>query len=104
MKKKGVISKIMSVIKNDWTITSLLLIVLLLSFFVSEQECLLIINLAYIIAGSIGLIYICYAIYFLCNPIKLDLIWRKNNFLHKVVNLVLLVPFTMTMFFIVFNP
>lgn len=103
MKKKGVISKIMSIIKNDWTITSLLLIVLLLLFFVSEQEYMQIINLTYIIAGTIGLIYICYAIYFLCNPIKLDLIWRKNNFLHKVVNLVLLVPFTMTMFFIICN-
>lgn len=87
----------------DLVITGWLLFVLFLSFFVPEQRndfTKWFMNIVYIITGVLGVVYIIYSIGVLCNMIKLDLLWYKNKFLHRVVNLVLLVPFTITLLFV----
>lgn len=87
----------------DLVITGWLLFVLFLSFFVPEQRndfTKWFMNIVYIITGILGVVYIIYSIGVLCNMIKLDLLWYKNKFLHRVVNLVLLVPFTITLLFV----
>ena len=105
MKVKEICSYIKSKWNKDWIITLFVSMALFFSFFVPEQKneftkCFM--NVVYIVAGGGGLGYMFYAIYVLLfNRIKLDLFWEKNVFLHKVVNMVLLVPFTMTMSYVV---
>mgnify|MGYP003291009285 CR=1 FL=1 len=54
-------------------------------------------NLMYIILGIIGLIYLLYALYrFFVSKIKFDWILVKEDFMHKVFNLTLLIPFSLT--------
>ena len=103
MKVKEVCSYIKSKWNKDWLITLLVTIALLCSFFVPEQRnggAKWFMNVVYMAAGGGGFIYMLYAIYVLFDKMKLDLFWEKNVFLHKVLNLVLLVPFTMTMLFV----
>ena len=104
MKVKEICSYIKSKWNKDWTITLIVSAFLLCSFFVPEQRSVFakrFMNVVYIVAGGVGFGYMLYAIYVLLfDKIKLDLFWEKNIFLHKVVNLVLLVPFTMTMLFV----
>ena len=103
MKMKEIYSRLKSKCNKDWCITILIVIVLLMSFFVPEQRndfTKWFMNIVYIITGILGVVYIIYSIGVLCNMIKLDLLWYKNKFLHRVVNLVLLVPFTITLLFV----
>ena len=103
MKMKEICSKRKFKCNCDLVITGWLLFVLFLSFFVPEQRndfTKWFMNIVYIITGILGVVYIIYSIGVLCNMIKLDLLWYKNNFLHRVVNLVLLVPFTITLLFV----
>lgn len=100
---KEIYSRLKSKCNKDWCITILIVIVLLMSFFVPEQRndfTKWFMNIVYIITGILGVVYIIYSIGVLCNMIKLDLLWYKNKFLHRVVNLVLLVPFTITLLFV----
>ncbi len=96
-------SRLKSKCNKDWCITILIVIVLLMSFFVPEQKNMFtkwFMNIVYFSAGIGAFIYICYAIRYLFNMIELDLLWIKNKFLHKVVNLVMLVPFAIMMLFV----
>lgn len=106
MKIKKIYSCLKSYWNKDWNITLCLIIVFLLSFFVQEQKNEFnkwFMNIVYLCAGIGGFIYICYAVRVLFNMIELDLLWIKNTFLHKVVNLVMLVPFTIMMSFVLCN-
>lgn len=96
-------SRLKSNWNKDWTYTLCLIIVLLLSFFVPEQKNMFtkwFMNIVYFSAGIGAFIYIYYAIRYLFNMIELDLLWIKNKFLHKVVNLVMLVPFAIMVLFV----
>lgn len=106
MKMKERYSRLKSKCNKDWCITILIVIVLLMSFFVQEQKNEFnkwFMNIVYLCAGIGGFIYICYAVRVLFNMIELDMLWIKNTFLHKVVNLVMLVPFTIMMSFVLCN-
>ncbi|MBR5603440.1 MAG: hypothetical protein IKW51_04430 [Bacteroidales bacterium] len=103
MKMKERHSRLKSNWNKDWTYTLCLIIVLLLSFFVPEQKNMFtkwFMNIVYFSAGIGAFIYIYYAIRYLFNMIELDLLWIKNKFLHKVVNLVMLVPFAIMVLFV----
>ena len=96
-------SRLKSKCNKDWCITIIIVIVFLMSFFVPEQKNMFtkwLMNIVYFGAGIGAFIYICYAIRYLFNMIELDLFWIKNKFLHKVVNLVMLVPFAIMMLFV----
>lgn len=96
-------SRLKSKYNKDWCITIIIVIVFLMSFFVPEQKNMFtkwLMNIVYFSAGIGAFIYICYAIRYLFNMIELDLLWIKNTFLHKVVNLVMLVPFAIMMLFV----
>ncbi|MBO5958425.1 MAG: hypothetical protein J6Q39_12835 [Bacteroidales bacterium] len=106
MKMKERYSRLKSKCNKDWCITILIVIVLLMSFFVPEQKNMFtkwLMNIVYFGVGIGAFIYIYYAVRYLFNMIELDLLWIKNKFLHKVVNLVMLVPFAIMMLFVLCN-
>lgn len=85
----------------DWIVSLLLFLGLLFSFTLSEHKYSILINWVYVVLGLIGIIYTCYALYrFILCKIEFDLMLVKGNFIHKVINLTLLIPFALTFLFI----
>lgn len=85
----------------DWIVSLLLFLGLLVSFILPEHKCCILINWVYVVLGLIGIVYALYALYrfFFCK-IKFDLMLVKESFIHKVINLTLLIPFALTFIFI----
>ena len=78
----------------DWII-----LILCIIGFIIEFLCVSMADIAIYILGVIGVLYCIYHIFvFCCRPIKRDWILAKGNFLIKVVNFVLLIPFVVTLF------
>ena len=77
----------------DWII-----LILCIIGFIIEFLCVSMADIAIYILGVIGVLYCIYHIFvFCCRPIKRDWILAKGNFLIKVVNFVLLIPFVVTL-------
>ena len=87
--------------RTDVVISIILIMTFVISFFVSEQNNKLFFNVLFIVVGIIGAIYLIHsASLLLIKRIEFDWILVKGNFLHKVFNIVLIVPIVLTVIFI----
>lgn len=87
--------------KYDWIISAFISIVLIMSFLVPEYKYMMLYNVMYLTIGIIGIIYTVYTLcIFFFNKIEFDRILMKKNFLHKVVNIALLIPLIITILFV----
>lgn len=86
----------------DWLMSFSLFIVFVLSFFIKEHNFVKLYNISFKVLGVFGIAYLIVLLFrFCCQKIKYDYTLVKGRFLHKVINISLIIPFVLTYVFMI---